>query len=111
MTSTENRRIAFVAVFVLALDQFTKFLVNRFLPSYEEKIIIPGCFKLVHWGNTGAAWSLFTGNNTVLAIVALVALFVLFRSRRHFEAHTLIGQIALGFVFGGIIGNLSDRLL
>ncbi|HWF18075.1 MAG TPA: signal peptidase II [Verrucomicrobiae bacterium] len=111
MLSTENGRIAIVAVIVLVLDQLTKQLVNRLLPmETDEKILIPGFFKFVHWGNTGAAWSLFSGNNGFLAIVALIALFILFRSRHHFDAHTLMGQIALGLIFGGIIGNLTDRL-
>jgi signal peptidase II len=50
------------------------------------------------------------GNNKLLAIVALVALVVLYRSRHHFDAHTTVGQLALGLIFGGIVGNLADRL-
>jgi signal peptidase II len=111
MTSTSNRRIALIALAVLALDQFTKYLVKRCMYLEEEKVIIPGFFKLVHWGNTGAAWSLMTGKNGLLAAVAIVALIVLYRSRHHFEAHTTLGQIALGLIFGGILGNLADRLL
>jgi signal peptidase II len=111
MLSTENGRITVVAAVVLLLDQLTKQLVNHLLPlETDEKILIPGFFKFVHWGNTGAAWSLFSGNNGLLAIIALVALFILFRSRHHFDAHTLMGQVALGLIFGGIIGNLVDRL-
>ncbi len=108
--STQNRRIALVAAFVLAFDQFTKQLVNRLLRFDEEKVIIQGFFKFVHWSNTGAAWSLFSGKNNLLALIALIALFVLYRSRHHFDAHTLTGQIALGLIFGGIVGNLIDRL-
>lgn len=111
MTNTENRRLATVAVAVLALDQITKKLVNWLLPLEDEKVIIPGFFKLVHWGNTGAAWSLFTGNNSFLAFIAIMALIILYRSRHHFEVHRLMGQIALGLIFGGILGNLVDRLL
>jgi signal peptidase II len=77
----------------------------------HEKVILPGFFKLVLWGNTGAAWSLFRGNNALLAGIALVALVVLFLTRHHFELHTLGGQISLGLIFGGILGNLTDRLL
>jgi signal peptidase II len=109
--SRENRRIAIVALLVLAVDQLTKYLVNRWLGDWEEKIIIPGFFKFVHWSNTGAAWSMFTNKNALLALVAGVALYVLYRNRHHFEAHTILGQIALGFVFGGIIGNLTDRMV
>jgi signal peptidase II len=106
-----NRRIVALALFILALDQFAKWIVLETLPEFQEKIIIPGFFKFVHWGNTGAAWSLFRGNNSALILVALLALVALFLTRHHFDSHTLSGQIAFGLIFGGIAGNLTDRLL
>jgi signal peptidase II len=106
-----NRRIAVLALVVLALDQFTKWLVLNTLEPGDERIIINGFFKFVHWGNTGAAWSLFRGNNGALAFVALLALVAMFLTRHHFDSHTLAGQIAFGLIFGGIAGNLTDRLL
>jgi signal peptidase II len=106
-----NRRIAALALVILALDQFTKWLVLQTLDIGDERIVIPGFFKFVHWGNTGAAWSLFRGNNTVLALIALAALVALYLTRHHFDSHTLPGQIAFGLIFGGIMGNLTDRLL
>jgi len=106
-----NRRIATLALVVFALDQATKWLVLKTLPEFQEKIVISGFFKFVHWGNTGAAWSLFSGNNAALAFVALFALVALFLTRHHFDSHTLAGQIAFGLIFGGIAGNLTDRLL
>ena len=105
-----NWRIASLALSVLVLDQLSKLVVLKYLGYAQEKVIIPGFFKFVHWGNTGAAWSLFRGNNLALAVVAAVALAVLVLARRHFEAHTLGGQISLGLIFGGILGNLTDRL-
>ena len=108
---TPNRRIAGIGLMVLALDQFTKFLVLQLLGSGQERVVVDGFFKFVHWGNTGAAWSLFRGNNEILAIVALVALIVLFFGRHHFDTRTALGQIAFGLIFGGIAGNLTDRLL
>jgi signal peptidase II len=105
-----NSRIVTLALFVMALDQFTKFLVLKFLPYATERVIVPQFFSLVHWGNTGAAWSMFRGNNEILAIIGLGALIILFFSRHHFEVHTLGGQISLGLIFGGIVGNLIDRL-
>jgi signal peptidase II len=110
LLSTPNRRIAVIALLVVALDQFTKQLVLRFLGYAEEKVIIPGFFKFVHWGNTGAAWSLFKGNNEVLAGVAVAALLVLFLTRHHFDSRTLLSQVAFGLIFGGIVGNLLDRI-
>jgi len=105
-----SRRIAAVGLLVLALDQLTKQLVLNYLGYAQEKVVLAGFFKFVHWGNTGAAWSLFRGNNELLAIVALVALLVLFLTRHHFDSRTLAGQIAFGLICGGIVGNLIDRL-
>ncbi len=103
--------MATVAGVVVLLDRITKLAVVRHLEYGEQWVIIPGFFKLVHWGNTGAAWSLFYGNNGLLAIVSLVALTALVFSHHHFDSHRISGQFALGLMLGGIIGNLLDRLL
>jgi signal peptidase II len=110
MLRDSNCRIALLAAVVFALDQFTKWIVLRSIGLYEEKVLIAGFFKFVHWGNTGAAWSIFSGNNGALALVGLLALVALFLTRHHFDSHTLIGQVAFGLIFGGIAGNLADRL-
>lgn len=106
-----TRLILVVAAVIFVLDQLTKWLVLRWISFGEEITVIPGFFNLTYRVNTGAAWSLFTGNNFVLAGVALVALVALFLARRHFGADRLLGRLALGLVFGGIVGNLTDRLL
>jgi signal peptidase II len=110
MKQNSNWRILNLAVGVVALDQATKLLVQKFLGFGHEKVIVQDFFNLVHWRNTGAAWSMFTGYNGVLAVVAIVALVVLFFIRHHFNPHTLGGQISLGLISGGIVGNLIDRL-
>jgi len=111
MLQTPNRRIGLIALLIVGLDQLTKALVLKFLGYVPgEKVLIDGFFRIVNWGNTGAAWSLFRGNNNILALVALAALVVLFFSRHHFDSRTLLGQVAFGLIFGGIIGNLLDRI-
>jgi signal peptidase II len=106
-----TRRLLGVAALLYGCDQLTKYLVLQFLGQGQERVIVPGFFKFVHWGNTGAAWSLFRGNNTILAIVAAVALVGLFFARKHFDTRTWLGQLAFGMILGGIAGNLTDRLL
>ena len=111
ISNKANRRIAILAVIIFAFDQLTKWLVLRSLSTWDERVVIPGFFNLVHRQNTGAAWSMFTNNNGTLAVVALIALVALYFVRHHFNAHTLLGQVAFGLIFGGIVGNLTDRLL
>jgi signal peptidase II len=110
LLQTPNRRIALIAALVVVLDQLTKQVVLRLLGYAQEKVVIDGFFKFVHWGNTGAAWSMFRGNNGLLAGIALLALLVLFLSRHYFDSRTLLSQVAFGLIFGGIVGNLIDRL-
>ncbi len=110
LVRTPNRRIALIALLVTALDQLTKQIVLRFLTPGEEQVIVDGFFKFVYWKNTGAAWSLFRGNNELLAGVALLALVVLFLNRHHFDSRTLLSQVAFGMICGGIVGNLIDRI-
>src|SRR5256886_5085918 len=106
--------MAIVAAAVLVLDELTKLAVLKYLGYAKEMVVIDGFFKFVHWGNTGAAWSLFNqfaGSNELLALFAVAALLVLFFTRHHFDSHTLLGQLSLGLIFGGIAGNLVDRFV
>src|SRR5256884_935460 len=106
-----KKKIALIALVVTIADQLTQEIVRHTLEyASGEKVIIPGFFKFVHWGNTGAAWSLFRDNNLLLATIAVFALLVLFLSRHHFDARSLLGQLAFGLICGGILGNLIDRL-
>ncbi len=102
-----------VAGGVLLLDQSTKSLVLSLLAYAQERVVVDGFFKFVHWGNAGAAWSLFNnlaGSNEMLAVVSLMALLFLMFSRNQFETSTLPGRISMGLMIGGILGNLYDRL-
>jgi signal peptidase II len=105
-----------LACAIFTLDQLTKFLILRTLPlnTYgppNHIPIIPGFFNLVHVGNTGAAWSLFSGRSTLLALLAVTTLIAIFIWRRSLGLRQLPVQISFGLLCGGILGNLVDRLV
>ncbi len=106
-------RLAVLALSIGALDQFTKWLALYFLPvPYVSEIhVLPGFLRLVQWHNTGAAWSMFSNNNLSLAVVSIIALIVLILARRRFGSETTLGSISLGLIYGGIVGNVIDRLM
>ena len=108
------RRLWLVGLAVFALDQLTKSAVNTRLPlgSYGASGIevIPGFFNLVHVGNTGAAWSMFTGMSTALALLAGGTLLGIFFWRRQLGLRHHGVQLSFGLLCGGIVGNLVDRL-
>ncbi len=110
MRLTATHKIAIVAAIIYLTDQLTKLAVIRVLDYADQYIVVDGFFKFVHWGNTGAAFSMFHGNNGLLALVSLLAVVVLVLGRRHFEMDKPLGQVATGLILGGILGNLTDRL-
>ncbi|MEQ1862763.1 MAG: signal peptidase II [Chthoniobacteraceae bacterium] len=95
-----------------ALDQATKWAT---LAADERGVlphdVIPGYFSLVHWQNTGAAFSIGHGNNwffVVLSFVALIGLVIAWR-RGAFPDKPSRWGVAL--LLPGILGNLTDRIV
>lgn len=109
-------RLFMVAFVVLVLDQLTKFLVliNIEPGTYIYPPAIPlidNFLYIVHIYNTGAAWGVFAGGSLWLALLAIVALVLLFVFRKKLELERTIMQYIVGLLLGGIVGNLIDRLL
>jgi signal peptidase II len=107
----------FLGLPLFALDQLTKWLVRQNIQYGAEIPIIPGFFSLVHASNTGAAFSLFTGNNFFfigLALAALaVVIFLLLRDSRAPKMEQRLNnitKISFGLLASGILGNVTDRI-
>lgn len=99
---------------VFFLDQLTKIWVENSIPygSYYSEdvfVVIPNFFRIVHVGNTGAAWSIFSGQGTALGALGICALIAIFLFRKSLELHIPIYQIGFGLATGGILGNVVDR--
>lgn len=108
------KRLHCLALVVIILDQATKLLIENTLPLgsfYPPNRIevIQGFFNLVHVGNTGAAWSMFSGYPKVLALIGLFALSALYFFRKSLELKLPHSQWVFGLIIGGIVGNLIDR--
>jgi len=93
-----------------ALDQVTKWLVIRSLPFETERVVIPGFFTLVHWANTGAAFSSFNDKNNMFIGLSVVTLVVLayFAIRGAFQHPAT--RMAVCLLSAGVLGNLTDRI-
>jgi signal peptidase II len=100
---------------VLLLDQLSKAWLAATLPfgTYGEPGAIPvirNFFYIVHVGNTGAAWSMFSGRSVLLALLAAATLVAIFLWRQALGLRDRMTQICFGLLCGGIAGNLVDRL-
>lgn len=104
-----------IALAVLALDQWTKWLIESHLPEQSSHEVIPGLLHISHVRNTGVAFGMFAnggrdGSSWVLSLFGLVALgliAVLFH-RTSAKDRGLLSALAM--VMGGAVGNLLDRI-
>jgi signal peptidase II len=113
------RPLLVIATIVFVLDQATKLAVAARIPfnplhvhgGGNDVVLIPGFFYFIHVGNTGAAWSMFTGRSVLLALLATATLAAIFFWRHTLGLRERTAQICFGLLCGGILGNLTDRLL
>jgi len=110
--SAYTRRLIAVTLPLYALDQASKWAVYHQLPPEGEGVtVIPGFFTLVHWYNTGAAFSLFSNNNAFFIALSTVALGVLaFLAWRNFFPDR-VSRFGWALLLAGVLGNLTDRLI
>ena len=60
--------------------------------------------------NTGAAFSLLTGNNFIFIIIA-IAVLIYIDKKIICDIKSKISNISISMLIGGIIGNLFDRIV
>jgi signal peptidase II len=102
--------IALLAVLVLAADQFTKHLALQNLP-YEQPVPVIGDFLIFYLvRNPGAAFSLGEGVTWIFTIaLAVVAAVIVWLAATRVRSR--LWAVALGLLLGGVLGNLTDRVL
>jgi signal peptidase II len=105
------RFILFLSLPLYVLDQWTKQLVLRFIEPDRPRILIAGFFSLVNITNTGAAFGSFRDNNTFFIVISLIALLVVVTLLVRRRTRNTWRDVSLALLLGGILGNLTDRLL
>ena len=100
-------KIAFAIVFVLVADLVTK----HFLFSVEYFNLIPGVISIAtNGGNDGAAWGIFGGKVLMLIIVSVLMIIALLLFNYFIKKKNTFYCVGFGFILGGAIGNLIDRI-
>ena len=94
-----------------ALDQFTKYLVQRFVDPDQPRVVVAGFLSLVNVTNTGAAFGSFRNNNTFFIVISCVALLFVVSLLVRRRSPDVWRDVSLALLLAGILGNLTDRLL
>jgi len=108
--------LALLAFAVLAADQATKYLVEKFTVVGSTRVLVPGLLNLVHTSNPGVAFGLLADSPAawlapvlILFSVGVIGLlsWLLVTGR----GGGALGQWGLALILGGAAGNVLDRVL
>ena len=101
---------------VIALDQWTKWLVRENLPFQGTWLPewlgwLSPYARIVHWYNSGAAFGMFQDGNLIFTVLAFIVIgaIIYYYPRVEPEDRTL--KLAMGLQLSGAAGNLIDRLM
>ncbi len=94
-----KKKFYLIIFLIVVLDQLTKFL-------FMNKKLDFGLFSINYTTNTGAAFGILKDMNLVFILIGLIVLFFVFKYYKSYKDLWL----GLGFLSGGIIGNLIDRV-
>lgn len=106
----EKKVIWIISFICIIIDQIIKFIINNNINLYDQNTIIDNFFNLTNVRNYGAAWSILTGSRIMLIIVTILIMIGLYYFFIRKEKLKKYEKVIYGFLYGGIIGNLIDRI-
>jgi signal peptidase II len=98
---------------IIALDQWTKYLVRTKLELGEAWVPFPDFLpflRIVHWKNTGAAFGIFPQASSIFTIIAILVSVAIIYYWNKIPANQNALRIALALQLAGALGNLISRL-
>lgn len=107
--SIKNRLFWVAAVISLVLDQLTKYWTVQALELSETVPLWPGVFHFTFVTNTGAAFSILSGQTEWLRWLSLLVSLGLMLLAILGPRMTLLEQVGYGCILGGALGNGIDR--
>lgn len=108
--SLDKKIIYITSIITLIIDQLIKLVIMKNMELYQEIKIIPNLFSLYYVENTGAAFSILENKTIILIVISIISLFIL---NKFIMSEDIPKKcyIPLGFLIGGIFGNLLDRII
>ena len=107
-----------IAAAIFVLDRVTKIYIRGHLGDFDSISVIPGWFRIVHTENSGAAFGMLADGAPIVRGIVLIGIsvvvlfFVISALLKRSDSYSGTAlRIGLGFILGGAIGNLYDRIL
>tara|TARA_B100000965_G_scaffold7169_1_gene5595 strand:+ start:102 stop:578 length:477 start_codon:yes stop_codon:yes gene_type:complete len=112
MISFKSKKMKLIvySLFIILIDQTSKFLVLSSLGFERSKNIVPNLLNFTLVKNKGAAFSLFSNSTTFLTITSVIASLLLITIILKSPPKSYWNFIGLAYLLGGTAGNGIDRL-
>ena len=101
-----------ITAFVMALDQFTKYIVSTRMQEGDEFDVIRNFFAISYTKNSGIAFGMFNSGNLrwLFVVISVVAVLVVLVYILRTSAANRLLLWSLALLAAGICGNLIDRV-
>ncbi|MED3646151.1 signal peptidase II [Halalkalibacterium halodurans] len=99
-----------VALVIILLDQWTKWLVVRHMEIGESIPLIDSVLYLTSHRNKGAAFGILEGQMWLFYIITSIVVIGIVYYMEKEAKHDRVFATALALILGGAIGNFIDRI-
>lgn len=105
------RYIYILSIIFLVMDQLIKILLSKAMMLNDTVVIIKDFFSITLVHNTGAAFSILSGNLFLLILIGLITVICISYYINKENNINKLYIIIYSLLFGGILGNLIDRII
>gem|GEM_PF-705356 len=106
-----------ITALVIAADQFTKYIIKTNMQIGESFNLVKYVLNIKYIENPGASFGMLSDQRfrlplMVFSCAALVFMFgmVLYFNKKEIKKYNRLPSIALSFMLGGGLGNMTDRI-
>ena len=98
-------------LFVIAVDQLTKYAVRANMQPGEKIPIIGDWMSIYYVQNTGVAFSMFSGSRFItVALTSILIIFCIAYAVKEYRDGNALTSMLLTLISAGGISNMIDRL-
>ena len=105
-----KKKYLIITFIFFMIDLVSKQILSRVLELGKSIKIIKNFFYITLCHNDGAAFSIFRDKQILLIIIALIALFFIYKYMNKQDL-SKYDSFAFSMIVGGILGNLLDRIV
>ncbi|AXM87956.1 lipoprotein signal peptidase [Anoxybacillus ayderensis] len=99
-----------LAFVVIIIDQWTKWLIVRYMELGESIRVIENVLYITSHRNRGAAWGMLQGQFWLFYLITIVVVIGIIVYIQRLKPTERLFGISLGLMLGGAIGNFIDRV-